>query len=417
MTTPTDNILLSASGIALPRHWVAVIASIWTGQAFSIISSGAAGYAIIWYVTETTGSSTMLSLMMICAMLPTGLLAPIGGLFADRYNRKMLMIAADGFVGALSAVLVLLIFLGDVPLWAIFLIAAGRSVGQAFHSPAFLALVPMLVPDKQLLRLNMLDQLVVSASQLASPAIGIFIYATFGLGWAMMLDVFGAMAGIAGLLIARVPTVRDSESESNHIFHNLTVGWRALSSNRGLFALLIVLLVQFVAISPIVAIFPLMTYDHFHGDGYMAAIVEAAYGGGLIVGSAALLIWGGGHHLARLISIAVLATGATVFICGIIPSDMYWLFVVMNVLCGLGFAGFNGPLMTLVQREVTNEKLGRAMGLINAVTGIGAPVGIAIGGPFGDVIGVPALVALCGAVSLICGIACFIPRSIRRLDK
>ncbi len=121
-----------------------------------------------------------------------------------------------------------------------------------------------------------------------------------------------------------------------------------------------------IAMAPVVAIFPLMTYDHFNGDGYMASLVEAAYGGGLVAGSAILLVWGGGKRLARLIAVSYLVSGITVFICGITPPDMFWLFVLMNVLCGLFLAGFNGPIMTLVQREVSSEKLGRAMGLISA---------------------------------------------------
>ena len=136
-----------------------------------------------------------------------------------------------------------------------------------------------------------------------------------------------------------------------------------------------------------------------------------------MAGSAILLAWGGGKRLARLIVVSYLISGVTVFVCGVTPPDMFWLFVLMNVLCGLFLAGFNGPIMTLVQREVSSEKLGRAMGLISACTGIGAPLGVAIGGPFGDVIGVANLVAVCGAICIVTSIAALIPKSIRALDE
>lgn len=407
---------LSSSGQPLTKHWAAVVASIWTGQAFSIISSSAAGYALVWYVTESTGSALWLSIMMICSMLPTGLLSPFGGIVADRLNRKAIMIVADAAIGFLSLVLGLVMLRTELSLGIIVAFAAARSVGQAFHSPAFLALIPMLVPERQLLRLNMLDQLAVSLASMASPAFGIFVYQTFGLPWALFLDSIGAVGAILGLLAAHVPTVRDETGASQHVIANLRIGWNAIARNHGLLYLLLLMLVCWSAGAAVGATFPLMTLEHFHGDGYMASIVEATYGGGLVAGSLVLLVWNVGHGLTRVVSISYFMVGFTCFLCGFLPPDWFFAFLVLNCLCGAFEAGFNGPLMTLVQRQVSTDQLGRAMGLITAVSGIGAPVGIAIFGPLGDVIGIPALLILCGGICMVCGVWALIPASIRALD-
>ena len=133
-TTP----LLSATGLPLPRNWLATIAFIWVGQAFSMITSYAAGYAVVWYVTESTGSALVLAFMSVGAMLPIGLLSPFGGVVADRHNRKTIMIAADGAVGVVSLVAGLLILLGDVSIPLLLAICVARAVGQAFHGPAMM---------------------------------------------------------------------------------------------------------------------------------------------------------------------------------------------------------------------------------------------------------------------------------------
>ena len=93
---------LSAAGRELPKRWLAIIATIWGGQAASMITSYAAGYAVVWYITETTGSAIMLAAAAICAYLPQGLLSPFGGVIADKHNRKTVMIVADLSVGIVS---------------------------------------------------------------------------------------------------------------------------------------------------------------------------------------------------------------------------------------------------------------------------------------------------------------------------
>ena len=169
-----DATSLSAAGLPLPKNWLAIIAFIWAGQAASMITSYAAGYAVVWYVTESTGSALMLAAMNIAVMLPVGLISPFGGIVADKHNRKLIMIAADGAVGVISLVAGVFILAGDVSIPLLLAVCIARAVGQAFHSPAMMAAMPMLVPDKHLLRINTLDQLLGSVASIGAPAFGMF---------------------------------------------------------------------------------------------------------------------------------------------------------------------------------------------------------------------------------------------------
>ncbi|MEG0071518.1 MAG: MFS transporter, partial [Raoultibacter sp.] len=141
---------LSAAGRALPRNWKTIITFIWTGQAASILTSYAAGYAAIWYLTETTGSALILAAASIMAFLPQGLLSPFGGVIADKFNRKYVMIIADMGVGLVSLTLGIIILMGQASVALIMVMIAARSVGQAFHTPAMTAAMPLLVPEKHL---------------------------------------------------------------------------------------------------------------------------------------------------------------------------------------------------------------------------------------------------------------------------
>ncbi|MEB1813763.1 MFS transporter [Adlercreutzia mucosicola] len=413
---PNNEEPLSAAGLPLPRNWLAIIAFIWAGQAVSMITSYAAGYAVVWYVTESTGSALMLAIMNICVMLPIGLVSPFGGIVADKHNRKIIMIVADGAVGAISLVAALLILAGDVSIPLLLVVCMGRAVGQAFHGPAMMAAMPMLVPDKHLLRINTLDQLLASVASIGAPAFGIFLYTTLGFSSVMFLDFAGACVAIGGLALAKIPTVVDATATQQHVLANLRDGWRAIAQTRGLVLLIGGVTVGMMIFGPMSAVFPLMTYDHFGGDGYMASLTEAAFGAGMLVGSGILMAWGGGKRLAGLITVACMIVGVATAACGLLPTDGFPAFLAFVAVMAVACAWFNGPTMTLTQRHVDDEKMGRAMGLLTAAMGLATPIGVAIGGVLAEWIGIAPFFLVDGLACLALGLVMYLPKSIRALD-
>ena len=409
---------LSAAGLPLPKNWLAIIAFIWAGQAASMITSYAAGYAVVWYVTESTGSALMLAAMNIAVMLPVGLISPFGGIVADKHNRKLIMIAADGAVGVISLVAGVFILAGDVSIPLLLAVCIARAVGQAFHSPAMMAAMPMLVPDKHLLRINTLDQLLLgSVASIGAPAFGIFLYTTLGFSSVMFLDFAGACVAILGLALAKIPTVVDATAEGQHVLANLRDGWRAIAKTRGLVLLIGGVTVGMMIFGPLSAVFPLMTYQHFGGDGYAASIAEAAFGVGMLVGSGILIAWGGGKRLAGLIAVAAVIVGAATAACGFLPPDAFPAFIVLVAVMAVACAWFNGPTMTLTQRNVPDDKMGRAMGLLTAAMGLATPIGIAIGGVAAEAMGVAPFFIVDGLACLALGLVLYLPKSVRALDE
>lgn len=130
---------LNANGRVLSPHWKRAVSVIWTGQAASVLATYAATFAAMWFITETTGSALYLALGGIASLPPTALLSPLGGVAADRLNRKRLMIVADGTAGLFSLALAAVVALDQVSVPLLLALLTVRSCAQAFHGTALMA--------------------------------------------------------------------------------------------------------------------------------------------------------------------------------------------------------------------------------------------------------------------------------------
>jgi DHA3 family macrolide efflux protein-like MFS transporter len=359
----------------------------------------------------------MLSVATIAILLPTGLLSPYGGVIADRFNRRTIMILADGSVGLLSLVLGVIILLGEPSLALIMILVLGRSIGQAFHGPAMTAAMPLLVPDRHLIRINALDQILWGVGATIGPALGILLYTTIGFSSVLFLDAAGAVVACLGLALAKIPTVRDRSMDKQHVFANMLDGWHVIQRNRGLLAIFVFATIGLVLFMPVSALFPLMTYSHFGGDGFMASLVEAVWGGSLLVGSGILLVWGGGRRLALLIVIAGIGIGITTMISGLLAPDQFIVFAVLSGVMALFGAFFQGPLITIVQRESPEEKLGRVMGLSSAAMSIAPPIGLVLSGLIAEQTGVAWWFFISGLLITALALPAYLIKPVRELDE
>lgn len=233
----------------------------------------------------------------------------------------------------------------------------------------------------------------------------------------MFLDFGGALLAVLGLLLAKIPSARDADAANQRVLANLRDGWRAVSARRGLKILIVGLVAGSMIMAPWGTVFPLMTYDHFGGGGFEAALVEALWGGGMLVGSVALMVWGGGKRLVPVIVLSLVGAGALTCVCGLLPHEGFAAFAVLTGISAIVCAWFNGPFMTILQRSVAPEKLGRVMGFTTAATGLAAPLGVALGGVLAEAIGVAAFFMVAGAGLAALGALMYLPKSVRALDE
>lgn len=413
-STEAPDVEIATGGHALPNDWLPRIVLIWTGYAISAFAGSAASYAAVWYVTETTGSPSMLALVYVLAFLPMGLLSPFGGVVADKRNRKAIIITCDAILAASGIANALWIALAGPSIASVALFCAVFGFTSGFRGPAFNATMPLLVPERHLMRINGADTLLGSISMIAAPALGILLYTSFGLQASILLGGIGATAAVATMLLAKLP--HHLKHEELGAWQSLKEGAIALSAKRGLFILTVAVALGMLAYGPIDSLLPLMVSSHFGGDGFAASLLAAVMGTGMLVGALALMAANPQRKLARIIVIAAFIVGIGAFVAGCIPSDGYWLFVACIGVLAIACAWFNAPLMTLLQKGIPEEKLGRVMGLFTAMTGLAIPIGTALGGAIAEAVGTPMFFSIDGAFIIVLGLVIAFSKSVRKLD-
>ena len=406
----------NALGSALSRNWVATVAVIWCGQAASVLATCAASFAALWYITESTASPLWLSLASAAALLPAALLSPLGGVAADRFKRKYIMIIADGAAGALSLAFALVIFAGQASILLMLLILVARASAQAFHSPAFSALMPSLVPERHLVRINSMDQAVTSLSSIAGPALGILLYNLVGLGGVMVLDAACAAFACLCLGIARVSPQATGTAASSTVLGDLREGITVIMRDAGLRNLMLLVMATMLLFMPAGSLTPLMTYQHFGGDGWQASIVEATFGAGLLVGSAFMAVWGGGKRRVAVLVVSGVALGATIAGCGLLAPGMFPAFAALMGIAAAATGCFNAPLLAILQTRAPASALGRVMGIFLTGSTLAAPVGLVVSGVLAEQVGISTWFIICGALTIACCAAGLASKSIRSLD-
>src|SRR6185503_19066363 len=174
---------------AQPGKWAARFFTIWSGQALSLFGSALVQFALIWWLTQKSGSATVLAIATLVGMLPQILLGPFAGALVDRWNRRIIMITADATIAVFSLFLAYLFATDTVQIWHVYAIMAVRALGGAFHYPAMSASTPLMVPQDQLTRVNGLNQTLQGINSLIAPPIGALLISLLPTQGILLIDV------------------------------------------------------------------------------------------------------------------------------------------------------------------------------------------------------------------------------------
>ena len=154
-------------------------------------------FAIVWYISLTTASGMMITVAILTSFLPQILISLFSGVWADRYNRKYVIMASDALTALSTLALAILFLMGYRDIRLIFVASAIRSVGSGIQSPAVSAILPQFVPQDKLMRVNGINGSVRSFITLLSPAAGGWILAAYSVEIAFFVDVVTAAAAIS----------------------------------------------------------------------------------------------------------------------------------------------------------------------------------------------------------------------------
>lgn len=216
------------------NSWRKTYFTLLAGQAISFISSGILQMAIIFYLVAKTNSAIILTAATLIGFLPQACLGPFAGAFVDRHSRKSVMIGADLIIAAAGGILALVAFYMELPVWSIMVVLLIRSAGTAFHSPAFSAATPMIVPKEELTKCAGYTQTMQAVSAIISPAAAAFLYAVWPLNAIILLDIVGAILACVTVAISSIPTPElCPETKRQQFLQDMKEGYVVLKQNRG----------------------------------------------------------------------------------------------------------------------------------------------------------------------------------------
>ena len=411
----------------LESGWKLKLACVWGGELVSVLTSSILQMGFVWHITLTTNSASMLSLASLAGFLPLALFGTFAGAIVDRLPLKVSLIGADLFIAAVSAVVAAVSLTGALPVWVVMVALFVRAIGSSLHTPAFQALTPHLAPAEHLTRLAGVTQAVQSGGYILGTAIAAVIYPLWGLTAMIALDVAGALFATVAVLAARLDVGGSGAqageknlglvAQARALAGETADGYRVLCGYRGLFALLWCGFVFTLVFSPISALFPLMTLDHFGGTTGDAATAEIVFSVGMIAGSALLTATGGFRNRALTVVAATALYGVATLVAGLLGAGGFVAFLAMSFLMGLSSPFYSGPQTALMQEKVPPEYLGRVFGLYGAIMSWAMPLGLAFSSLFADAVGAPTWFFGAGVAMVILACVTWAIPAIRHIEK
>ncbi len=392
------------------RYW-----AIFTGQAVSLVGSALAQFVLIWWITDTTGDVGALATAGMAALLPYALLSPLGGTFADRYDRRLLMIGADALSALCIVALVILFNTDRIELWHIYVSMAVRSALQAFQAPAASASAAMLVPPDFLPRAAGLNQTLNGIVTIAAAPLGALAISLLPLGYAIGIDIVTALLGILPLLVFRIPQIRAPRNPGSALWSEFREGVALVWNDAGLRRLYLLLGAVVLAIMPSFTLVPLLVKAHFGGGAPQVALMEGIAGVGMIAGGIIITAVAPRRRMPWVLW-GFAAACLTLAFTALAPSDMFILAVVWWTISGITFILGNAPLTALLQTTIPNQLQGRALALLGMVMGLAAPVGLALASPIGEAVGIRWLFVGMGVLGTLVSLAGLWSKALRRMD-
>lgn len=385
------------------RSWKRTFFTIQSGQAISLITSSALQMALIFYLTEKTNSSMTLALATLVGFLPQGVLGLFIGGWIDRHSRKRIMIGADLFIAAVSALLAVISAFLDPPVWVVLAILFLRSIGSAFHTPSINAVTPLIVPTDKLAKCTGYIQSLQSVSSIVSPALGALLYAQCTLTEIIALDVVGAVIASIAVMLVKIPNIDVANiPQSEGVLAGAKEAYRILAQQKGLLTLLWMGALYMFAYMPINALFPLISMNHFGGTTWHVAMSESVFAAGMLLGGIVLGVWGGFQRKTTTVLLSIAVMGIALLIAGVLPASGFIAFVVCCAIMGFS-APFYGVQTAIYQEMVRPEYLGRVFSLSLSTMSLAMPLGLIAAGYFADMTGVETWFAISGI--FIAGIA------------
>jgi MFS family permease len=369
---------------------------IWFGQTVSLLGTRMTQFALLTWAFQETNSAMTIALLGFFSFMPYIILSPLAGVWADRFDRKRIMIIADVAAGLSTVALLLLYFAGGLEVWHLYAAEMIASSAGAFHSPAFSASITTMVPKKHYGRTAGMRSLSQSVAEVGAPFIANAALAVVGVAGVMVIDLITFLFAASVLLWVRIPRPTPSAegaAANQSRWQAYTFGFRYIAARRGLLYLLLLMMgMNFIATLTYMGVLPAMILARSGGSETALALVQGTMGLAGVIGGLLVTIWG----LPKRRIHAVLAFGAISFLAGdflfaVGRSVEVWIIAGMS-------AQFWVPFIMAGDRAIYQEKTapdvqGRVFAVNGMVRTSMMPLGYLVAGLLADGVFEPAMAA------------------------
>lgn len=387
------------------REW-RVFGIVWGGQLVSLVGSGLTTFVLGLWVYQQTQSVTQFALILLSGALPRILFSPLAGVLADRWDRRWLMLLSDAGAGLSVLAVALLYFAHHLAVWQIYVATALGAACNAFQVPAYVAVTTLLVPSRQLGRVNGLLQLGLAAQDVLSPPIAGLLISTLQIGGVLMIDVGTFVFAILTLLVVRFPATPatvEGQTGRGSMRDEMLSGWTYIARRPGLFGLLLFYAATSFLSGMIAAlIYPLvLTF----ASATALSVVIAVAGSGMLLSSLVMSAWRGPQRRVAGVLAGEAIFGIGLMLIGLRPA-------ILLIALGAFIAHISLPLsyvtnQTIWQAKVAPDAQGRVFAIRQMVGRAATPLAYLLAGPLADGIFNPLLAAhgpLAGNVGRLLGV-------------
>ncbi|MBY9000394.1 MAG: MFS transporter [Candidatus Heimdallarchaeota archaeon] len=388
---------------------------------FSILGSTIVQFVLIIWIAIETQSELILGLASIAAFGPFLILGPIAGVLVDRLNRKAIIIIADATIAISTLVAIFLFYSENMNLLWFFLIITIRGIGDVFHSTTVGAMMPTMIPQKHLGRMNGINALSNGVVRIIGPAIAaglLIVWREADLLWADVVTFIIALIPLFFISIPKVATTLKKGAKFS-FFADFKDGLKTISNIKGLVPLLVMFMVVNFFFTPIGTLLPLFVTKTHGGFEAEYAIVVIFMQIGTVVGGLIMTFFKGFRKKALSSYIALLWIYTVVSTLILVPPEMtgrFWLigsilFLVMFVLPVI-----NVSMITAFQTIVPREKLGRTMSVLGTISSSITPIAMLLSGVIGEYVAIPWIFLGSGVLGLLISSAIWFLTKAPQLD-
>jgi MFS family permease len=358
------------------------------------------------------GSATDLGIVLAATWIPQIVFILVGGVWADRVSRSLLMVGANLLSAAAQAVVAVLFLTGHADVWNLVVLQVVRGIATSFFFPASQGVVPQIVDPQQIQPANALLRLSQTTTNIAGAAIGGALVATIGAGWAIAFDAATYFASAA--VLSRMQLRGPAAARSRHFVRELAEGWHEFSARTWLWLIVLCAgIANCVGVGGQAVLGPVVAKNDLHGAGGWGLIV-AAESVGLVAAGVTALRWR--PRRALLVGCLALVPMPLFMASLAVPLSLAGVATVA-VVAGFGLELFNVLWITVLQQRISDAVLAR----VNSYDALGSfvfiPLGLTVAGPVAAAVGISTALWWAAAIALGAVVLPLFSRDVRSLRR